>query len=231
MLPPGCRFVLRTSATVAAVACLLAVSPHATTRGADDPVGAQLARSSERYKTPEAWAARCAELRETFLRGARLWPLPERPAVAAVRHSRREHDGYAVENVALETLPGFYAAGNLYRPLGRKTLDAIVLCPHGHFRPLGRYREEQQLLRPDGPHGSDRVFLQHGGLAGCDADDARRPAGAAPQTWNSLRVVDFLVGLERVDPQRIGVTGASGVARKRCTWRSPTSASGPWHRW
>ena len=62
-----------------------------------------------------------------------------------MRHSLREHDGYSVENVALETLPGFFCTGNLYRPVGRKTLDAIVLCPHGHFRPLGRYRDSQQI--------------------------------------------------------------------------------------
>jgi hypothetical protein len=60
-------------------------------------------------------------------------------------HSRREYDGYSVENVALETMPGFFCTGNLYRPLKQDRPGPGILCPHGHFKPLGRMRPEQQI--------------------------------------------------------------------------------------
>ena len=91
--------------------------------GDEAAVTAQLTRSSERFATSEAWAARREQLRTEFLKGAKHWPLPARPPVRAIQHSLREYSGYSVENVALETLPGFYCTGNLYRPLGRKDLS------------------------------------------------------------------------------------------------------------
>ena len=44
----------------------------------------QLEQSLQKYATPETWAARRSMLRETFLKGVGLWPLPVRPAVKAI---------------------------------------------------------------------------------------------------------------------------------------------------
>ena len=113
--------------------------------GDERHVLSQLSQSTKRYGTTDAWAKRRAELRREFLKGAKLWPLPDRPPVNTIVRGRREYKDYSVENVALETLPGFYCTGNLYRPLNRKDLGPAILCPHGHFRPLGRYRESHQI--------------------------------------------------------------------------------------
>src|SRR5204862_5275559 len=98
----------------------------------------QLENSSAQNTNVETWAARRKELREEFLKGAGLWPLPERKPLNVIVHSHREYDGYSVENVALETIPGFFCTGNLYRPLNQDKPGPGILCPHGHFKPLGR---------------------------------------------------------------------------------------------
>jgi hypothetical protein len=92
---------------------------------------------------PSDWAARAARLRAGLR--ARMGLEPERPRtpLAPLIHGRVELDGYTVENVAIETFPGFYCTGNLYRPTpppqqqpgGGDRRCAGVLCPHGHFGP------------------------------------------------------------------------------------------------
>lgn len=182
-----------------------------STRADEQQVLEQLQTSREKYRTAEKWSERREELRREFLIGARLWPLPERPPVKAIVHGRREHGDYAVENVALETLPGFYCTGNLYRPLGRKDLGPAILCPHGHFRPLGRYRENHQIRCAHLARMGATVF-SYSMVGWQDSQQTTHddPLVLALQTWNSLRVVDFLTGLERVDAERVGITGASG---------------------
>ena len=88
--------------------------------------------------TREAWEARSAEVRLQTKVALGLYPMPERTPPAAVRHGRRELDGYAVEKVIFEARPGFFVTGNLYSPQGISGPVPGVLCPHGHW-PDGRF--------------------------------------------------------------------------------------------
>ena len=203
--------MIRPSVLLPFIAPILAQLPTDHLRAESQEVGAQLLQSRRRYATPEAWEQRRVELRREFLKGAKLWPLPVRPPVGAILHSRRTYDGYSVENVALETLPGFYCTGNLYRPLGRKDLSPVILCPHGHFQPLGRFRDNHQIRCAHLARMGATVF-SYSMVGWQDSQQTRHddPLVLALQTWNSLRAVDFVTALPRVDPTRVGVTGASG---------------------
>ena len=88
--------------------------------------------------TREAWEGRSAKVRRQVQVALGLFPMPERTPLNAVRHGRRELDGYALEKVFFEARPGFFVTGNLYLPLGISGPVPGVLCPYGHW-PEGRF--------------------------------------------------------------------------------------------
>lgn len=169
----------------------------------------QLAQS---YPDKRSWEKRAALVRQGLREGMKL---PEKPAFAplqAIRHSHKTLNGYTVENVAFESVPGFFVTGNLYRPVGFSEKHPAVLCPHGHSATLdGRFQEQmQQRCATLARMGA--VVFAYDMLGYSDAQQSthKLPNALTLQTLNSLRAVDFLVGLPDVDGSRIGVTGESG---------------------
>src|ERR1035437_2403431 len=82
----------------------------------------------------EQWQARAQEIREQVLVSCGLWPLPEKTPLQTHIFGKIEREGYSVEKVYFRPVPGFYLAGNLYRPLGRgKGPFPAILNPHGHW--------------------------------------------------------------------------------------------------
>ena len=183
---------------------------------------AQLARFTGTFHTREEWQARAARNREGILAGANLVPLPARTPLNPVIRGRQERDGYSVENVAFESLPGFFVTGNLYRPLGQTGLLAGVLCPHGHFTlPDPANPQRKLLVARIQPYVQNRcatlarmgaVVFAWDMVGYCDSTQVEHSATnvLTLQIWNSLRAVDFLLSQPGVDPQRIGITGESG---------------------
>ncbi|MFQ5805691.1 MAG: alpha/beta hydrolase family protein [Phycisphaerae bacterium] len=204
----------------------------------EQQAAAQLAGFARSYHDRKQWEARTQRNREGMLRGMELWPLPERTPLKPIIHSRREFDGYSVENAAFESSPGIFVTGNLYRPTSRKGPFAGILCPHGHWnwghaQGYGRFRESMQKRCAILARMGAVVFAYdmvgygdwrnagwpekrwHGGVGNYRVGQARPDKPPAPktlkmQTWNSIRAVDFLLSLDDVDPKRIAVTGASG---------------------
>ena len=173
-----------------------------------------LAALSASYPTLEKWEARKAAVRKNILEKVGLSPLPRRNPLNPIRSNFRKHDDYSVENVALEVLPGVYLCGSLYKPLKGKAPFAAMLSPHGHFynkvdasipNERGRYRPDQQYrMRPCWP-GWGSLFSVTICLRGVESALQTKKRGShAPgwrshmQTWNSLRVLDFLTSLSEV---------------------------------
>ncbi len=176
----------------------------------------QLAKFVQNYSTLAEWKARASRVREGILRGAELWPLPAKCDLKPVIHSKREYDGYTVENAAFESLPGVFVTGNLYRPRNGKGPFAGILCPHGHWsKPddYGRFRPDMQkrcaTLARMGAVVFSYDMVGYGDWKNAGWDH-KRPKALKLQLWNSIRAVDFLTSLKEVDPKRIAVTGASG---------------------
>ena len=88
----------------------------------------------------EAWKARADALRRQVRVALGLWPWPTRTPLNAVVHGPVTRDGYTVERVFFESVPGHFVTGSLYRPPGRTGQRPAVLSPHGHW-PGGRFQD------------------------------------------------------------------------------------------
>jgi len=177
---------------------------------------AQLADFSSEYSNRQEWEKRAARIRKGILSGADLLYPPAKCPLKPVIRDRRVYSSYTVENVAFESLPGFYVTGNLYRPTAERDSYAAVLCPHGHFPEPnggGRFRPDQQIRCATLARMGAIVFswdmVGWGESTQCKHTDA---GVLALQLWNSIRAVDFVSSLEGVDPKKIGITAASGGA-------------------
>ncbi len=177
---------------------------------------AKLAALKERIRTLADWENRADSLRAHVRKGMELDVLPARTPLHPRFRNKKIFDGYTVESVAFESLPGFFVSGNLYRPTGKhkKKSLAVVLMPHGHFPKkddYGRFMGDVQyaaaamarmgalVLAYDMVGWGESVQLPHA-----------HGKVLAFQTWNSMRALDLLLTLPEADPARIAVTGASG---------------------
>lgn len=186
----------------------------------------------------EQWQARAKEIREQVLVSCGLWPLPEKTPLQPYIFGKIERDGYSVEKVYFQPLPGFYLAGNLYRPLGRgKGPFPAILNPHGHW-PEGRLtdtkdgsaaarcisfaRQGMIAFSYDMVGYNDTFFPDYAGVPADKHSTRHRHFATKPvdllynvslmglQTWDSIRALDFLASLPDVDRKRLACTGESG---------------------
>ena len=193
-----------------------------------DARDAELADYKTHFKMPEyrsrkQWEARRQELQQQILSSAGLLPMPAKTPLRPKVVRRLEYNGYAIEVILLETLPGYFLGGNLYLPAGKRPPAPAVLIPHGHWK-RGRLEDQPSYSVPalginlarqgyvaftyDMVGFNDTRQTPHSFGGWPEALWAFHPMGL--QLWNSIRAVDYLQSLPEVDGRRIAVTGASG---------------------
>ncbi len=170
------------------------------------------------------WEAYGKHVRTRIQEGAGLSPWPKRSPLNPVIRQRRTYDGYSVENIAFESVPGYFVTGNLYRPLHAQGPHPAVLSTHGHYRAIktledydnharfwpGLQARCASLARMGAVVLAIDMFGYGDSMQLVGQDAHRHPFALTLQTWNAMRAVDLLTSLEGVDPKRIAVSGESG---------------------
>ena len=175
------------------------------------------------YHTLAEWEARKAYLRKQILAAAGLLPMPAKTEMHPVIFGRLERKGYSIEKVYLESIPGYYLCGNLYRPQRQTGKRPGVLLTQGHWT-YGRLENRENASAPtlgaslalqgfvafsyDMAGYNDMVQTPHAFGSPREQLWSFGPLGL--QLWNSIRALDFLESLEDVDATKIAMTGASG---------------------
>lgn len=156
------------------------------------------------------WESRAKLLRQGILQGAELQRFKWGKAPNASIHSKKLLQGYSVENVFFESVPGIYVTGNLYKPLKVKGNTPAILAPHGHGSDP-RFGEATQQRCATLARMGATVFaydmLGYGDMQQCPHKIEK---ALKLQIINGLRALDFLYHLKGIDKARIGISGESG---------------------
>jgi cephalosporin-C deacetylase-like acetyl esterase len=165
-------------------------------------------------------------------------------------------DGYKVEKIMLESVPGYYITGCMFIPDGIIGKRPAILDNIGHSD--GSFRKESyqnvihNLVRkgfivfaidPVGQAEKDDYYdpllkksvIEEGEQAHCYFGNQCFISGfsvAKYFIWDGIRAIDYLCSRKEVDPARIGVTGLSGggtVTSYLCAFDDRIKAAAPYN--
>jgi len=184
-------------------------------------------------QTREQLDALQKSLRDKFLK--LLDGLPEAKGKPAVRRGDTiEGDDYAIDKLAYESLPGYWVPALLYRP--RKVAGKVpaILSPCGHSA-IGKANDSYQTLHinlakrgaivltydPVGQGERSQYWEADQGRSRYNLSCGEHAVLGNPlyllgtslaryRIWDGMRGIDYLVGRDDVNPERIGCIGNSG---------------------
>lgn len=167
-------------------------------------------------------------------------PMPEKAPLNAKVTRVLQRDGLRIENIVLESRPGYLVTGNLYLPEapGRKVPGVIGVCGHSlNGKAETAYQSFAQGLARQGmacflvdPVGQGERFQylneKLGSRLGGGTSEHNQMGN--PQSlvgeflgawfaWDAIRALDYLVTRPEIDVNHLGVTGNSGGGTQT-TW-------------
>jgi len=199
-------------------------------RGLSEKAFARRTKTYQAVKTADQAKTYIQRVRRVLARGVGQFPSTRTPLNAKVtgHHIR---DGYAVENVILESEPGFFVTGNLYLPSTAGSHPGVLL-PCGHSengKAAEPYQRASILLAKNGfvvfcwdpiGQGERKQLIDADGKGIYPSTTEHIITGVAPillgrnmithMIWDGMRSIDYLQSRPEVDPERIGCTGISG---------------------
>jgi dienelactone hydrolase len=177
----------------------------------EDEANVLMKKWASEWKTRADWEKRADVIRQGIIKGMKFDQMPKVDTdFKAIIHSTRTMDGYIVENIAIESFPGFYITGNLYRPIKADKKCPAILTPHGHWEDRRVSADVQIRSACFARMGAVVFAYDMVGYTDSKQVTHKIPIALLLQTFNSKRVLDYLVSRPDVDPEKIGITGESG---------------------
>lgn len=185
--------------------------------------------SIAKIKTRQQAEARKAKVRATLLR--LIGGLPEsREALNATVAGTLREDGFHIDRIIYDSLPGYHVTANLYIPDGRQgPFPAVVMhAGHGPSGKAGAFGIASNMARngiavmaydPLGAGERIQALNPQTGKSWAGGDEhsqAQIPISligdsvARYMVWDAMRGVDYLVTRKEIDANRIGSFGCSG---------------------
>lgn len=185
----------------------LCVGAHWT----EDEGNLNMKEIAKEWHDKTTWEDRATTIKQGIKDGIRFDDMPEISGnFNPIIRSARIMDGYIVENIAIESFPGFYITGNLYRPTSKQDAYAGILCPHGHWEDGRKRIDMQKRCAVLARMGAVVFAYDLLGYGDSHQIQHKNQYALLLQTWNSKRVLEYLLSRSDIDPDRIGMTGASG---------------------
>ena len=170
---------------------------------------------SSLYNNKEEWEARRDTLRREMRQRLQIDEYLDScvKGKKAILSKVRKYDGYTVQNICIETLPGEHIFGSIYTPTS-KGKHALIICPNGHFYD-GRYRkDQQQRLGSLARMGAICVDFDLYAWGESEAEYPTHQTDRAHviQAMNGLILLDWMIENrgKQIDMTRIGANGGSG---------------------